>query len=124
MNGNRLQRTAPKTLGLLGLLLSLAAVNANAQGKAVDLTKQSPAEIFGEKCGMCHRGNGMGSTLLGRRYQGDQAQLENRTDLQAAFIATVVRGGLGVMYPISRGEVSDEQLAKITQHLVKQGGKK
>ncbi|MES2606693.1 MAG: cytochrome c [Pseudomonadota bacterium] len=105
----------------LSLLLTLMlAGTASAQDSSwVDLEKTSGAELFGEKCGMCHRAGGMGTTILGRRLQGDQALLENRADLKAEFIDVAVRSGFGVMYPISRGEVSDEQLAKIKQHLVK-----
>jgi mono/diheme cytochrome c family protein len=108
-----------KKLIALALLLS-SACQAQEFNKWIDLEKRDGAAIFGEKCGMCHRANGMGTGILARRLQGEQALLENRKDLQAAFIDTVVRGGFGVMYPISRGEVSDEQLAKIKQHLVKQ----
>lgn len=105
---------------LLTLALLSTACNAQQPAQWVDLEKQDGASLYKEKCGMCHQGNGMGTTILGRRYQGDQALLENRKDLQAAFIETVLRSGFGVMYPISRGEVSDEQLKKIQQYLVKE----
>ncbi len=108
-----------KRLMLSALLLS-GVCQAQQSGEWVDLQQQEAAAIFGEKCGMCHRGNGMGTTILGRRQQGDLALLENRKDLTAEFIETVVRAGFGVMYPISRGEVSGAQLDKIKQHLVKQ----
>ncbi len=105
---------------LLSVLLLSGACQAQQSSEWVDLQQQEAAAIFGEKCGMCHRGNGMGTTILSRRQQGDLALLENRKDLTAEFIETVVRAGFGVMYPISRGEVSDAQLDKIKQHLVKQ----
>jgi mono/diheme cytochrome c family protein len=106
---------------LIALALVLGSTcQAQEANQWVDLEKQNGAALFGEKCGMCHRANGMGTGILARRLPADQALLENRKDLQATFIDTVVRGGFGVMYPISRGEVSDEQLTKIKQHLVKQ----
>jgi hypothetical protein len=59
----------------------------------------------------------MGTGLLARRYPKDQALLESRLNLEPAFINTVVRHGLGNMPPISRAEVSDEQLAAIVGYL-------
>jgi cytochrome c5 len=101
------------------LLLSAASVQAE---EWVTLEKSDGAALFGEKCGMCHRATGMGTGILGRRMSPELALLENRTDLQPEFIQTVVRGGFGVMFPISRGEVSDEQLQKLVDYLVKEEG--
>lgn len=83
----------------------------------VSLEKTSGAELFGEKCGMCHRTGGMGTGILARRMTPELALLENRSDLQAPFIETVTRSGFGIMFPISRGEVSDAQLQTIIEHL-------
>jgi cytochrome c5 len=89
----------------------------------VSLEKSEPSELFGEKCGMCHRATGMGTGILARRMSAELALLENRTDLQAPFVATVVRSGFGVMFPISRGELSDAQLQTLVQYLTeKEGG--
>ena len=86
----------------------------------ISLEKTVPAEVFAEKCGMCHRPGGMGTGILGRRLSAEQALLENRRDLQSAYIATVVRSGIGVMFPISRGEVSDPQLQTIISFLTRE----
>jgi hypothetical protein len=45
------------------------------------------------------------------------ALLENRDDLQGPYIETVMRNGIGIMFPISRGEVSDKQLQTIVSYL-------
>jgi mono/diheme cytochrome c family protein len=106
---------------LLSLSLLLFAPIVQAQDDAwIDLQKQDGAALFNEKCGMCHKAGGMGSGILARRLQGDQSLLESRVDLTAEFIDTVVRSGFGLMYPMSRGEVSDEQLNTIKQLLVKE----
>ena len=83
----------------------------------VSLEKADGAALFGEKCGMCHRATGMGTGILARRMSAELALLENRKDLKPEFIQTVVRSGFGVMFPISRGEVSDEQLQKLADYL-------
>ena len=83
-------------------------------------TSASPAEaLFVEKCSMCHRDMGMGTVILSRRMDPAKAPLEKREDLTAPFIAAVVRTGAGNMPRITRGEVSDEQLAVITEYLLR-----
>jgi len=97
--------------------LLLLATTGLAQEGWVNLEKQSGAGLFQEKCGMCHRPGGMGTGILGRRMSAELALLENRTDLQGPFIENVVRNGFGVMFPISRTEVSDKQLQTISTYL-------
>ena len=104
---------------LAGLFLSAAAVGAAAE-EWTDLTQTGGESLFGAKCGMCHRANGMGTLILGRRLEAERALLENREDLQGAFIETVVRNGFNIMFPMSRGEVSDEQLQQIIEYLTEE----
>lgn len=109
-------------LKLLLMVTTLLAAGSVAAEEWVSLEKTTGAELFGEKCGMCHRAGGMGTGILGRRMTPELALLENRTDLQSPFIETVVRAGFGIMFPISRGEVSDAQLATIITHLTDKVG--
>jgi mono/diheme cytochrome c family protein len=81
------------------------------------LEKNTGSGLYQEKCGMCHRDGGMGTGILARRLPAELAQLENREDLQSVFIETVVRNGFGIMFPMSRGEVSDAQLETIIDYL-------
>jgi cytochrome c5 len=105
-------------LSLLVVLPLLAPVLQAAEW--VDTSHATPETLFAEKCGMCHRAQGMGTTLLARRYDPETALLENRRDLQGEFIRTVVRSGFNNMFPISRGEVSDAQLDSIVEHLTRE----
>jgi len=98
-------------------LLATIALPACAQDDWISLEKTSGSGLFQEKCGMCHRAGGMGTGILGRRLAPEQALLENRNDLQGPYIKTVVRNGFGVMFPLSRGEVSDAQLDMIAAYL-------
>jgi mono/diheme cytochrome c family protein len=102
-----------KTLGLLGCSLLLASA-AQAAGAPDAKT------LFTERCGMCHQTNGMGVGLLARR-PGDTSKglLESRTDLSAAVVKVVVRNGIVNMPRISRGEVSDPELALIADYLTR-----
>lgn len=107
-----------RTLLSLALGFSLCMLSSVAlTDDSISLAKTGGEGIFVEKCGMCHRAGGMGTGILGRRLEGDLALLENRKDLQAAFIETAVRNGFNNMFPLSRIEVSDEQLAEIIDYL-------
>jgi mono/diheme cytochrome c family protein len=110
------RRRESSVVGLVVAALLVCAIPAQAQ-EWVSLEKSAGAELFGEKCGMCHRATGMGTGILGRRLSPEQALLENRTDLQPALIETAVRAGFGVMFPISRAEVSDAQLQLLVEYL-------
>ena len=110
------------SLGLVPLLAG-TAITAQAQQQApqwVETAGSGPEQLFAEKCGMCHRVQGMGTTLLQRRYDPELALLENRRDLAPEFVRTVVRSGFNNMFPISRGEVSDAQLERIISHLTQE----
>ena len=102
--------------------LLLCATTSLSAAEWVDTSHSEPEPLFAEKCGMCHRVQGMGTTLLQRRYDPDLALLENRRDLAPEFIRTVVRSGFNNMFPISRGEVSDAQLEQIIAHLTQERG--
>ena len=91
-------------------LLSWLALSSLAG--AADLDGQA---LFKEKCFMCHSKAGMGTGLLSRRVK--PAELLLRTDLVPAFVIGAARAGIGNMPAISRGEVSDAQLAAIARFL-------
>lgn len=96
-------------LTLVGLLLASQTTNAQDPGQM----------LFEEKCAMCHRDMGMGTIQLMLRIPPEQAKLEDRDMLPAALTEFVVRNGIGIMFPLSRAEVSDEQLSLIADYLDK-----
>ncbi len=102
------------------ILLALAslgpavAVLAQAGGGTAD-----GKALFHEKCAMCHGPGGMGTGLLARRVDPKVAELEKRDDLTADYVTAAARTGIGNMPAISRGEVSDKQLAAIAAYLAK-----
>jgi mono/diheme cytochrome c family protein len=112
MKGIRITNAcALATLACMALAASLPAMAGQApDGKA----------LYKERCGMCHQGIGMAVNLLSRRA-GDTSNglLEERKDLAAEFVYTVARTGIGNMARISRGEVSDPELAAIANYLAK-----
>jgi mono/diheme cytochrome c family protein len=100
-----------KTLVLIGLALVAVPV---AQGADFD-----GRQLFQRRCAMCHGAVGMGTGLLARRMKIEVAQLEKREDLSAAYVERAARIGILNMPPITRGDVSDAQLASIALYLSK-----
>jgi mono/diheme cytochrome c family protein len=90
-------------------LITLSAQAADLDGK----------QLFHQKCEMCHGAAGMGTGLLARRMKPEVALLEKRDDLSAAYVERAARIGILNMPPITRGDVSDAQLASIAQYLSK-----
>ena len=113
-------------LTLSSVLLSTACASTEADNTGssqaagenwLSLERSGGEGVYTEKCGMCHRADGMGTFILGRRLDPEVVWLENRSDLQPEFIKMAVRRGFGLMFPMSRGEVSDAQLDTIATYL-------
>lgn len=71
--------------------------------------------LYVQHCAMCHGPNGMGTGLLGRTRP--VALLEAREGLTPQFVELAVRGGIGNMPAVPRGEVTDAELAAIGAYL-------
>jgi len=98
----------------LVLSAALALVSVAAQAAEPD-----GQQLYQHKCAMCHGPVGMGTGLLARRMKPEVAQLEKRDDLSAAYVERAARVGILNMPPITRGDVSDAQLALIARYLSK-----
>lgn len=96
-------------IGVAGICLAAGASAAEApDGKA----------LYTSRCGMCHQTIGMAVNILARRPNDpSKGFLEDRKDLSAAFVRTVVRSGIANMPRMSRGELSDAELASIATYL-------
>lgn len=118
------------------MLLALAACGNNDAGASAAADVAAPAAataatvapaapldgqaLYKERCGMCHQTIGMAVSILSRRPADEsKGLLEERGDLSAAFINTVVRTGIMNMPRMSRGEVSDPELVSIATYLSK-----
>jgi mono/diheme cytochrome c family protein len=101
-----MRRTVLLALSCLSPLLAQAAAPDGQQ-------------LFQHKCAMCHGAVGMGTGLLARRMKPEVAPLEKRDDLSAAYVERAARVGILNMPPITRGDVSDAQLAQIARYLSK-----
>jgi mono/diheme cytochrome c family protein len=111
LNARSTRRRLASAMTLTLIAVAGAARSAEAaDGKA----------LYTARCGMCHQTIGMAVAILSRR-PGDASKglLEDRADLSAAFVRTVVRTGIMNMPRIARGEVSDPELAQIANYLAR-----
>lgn len=90
-----------------------------AQGQAGRAPGEEAHGVYVRHCGMCHQAGGMGTNMLALRQGPERAQLEARDDLPAAYIELIVRNGLNSMPPITRADVTEEELAQITAWLTR-----
>ncbi|BAK68484.1 cytochrome c family protein [Sphingobium sp. SYK-6] len=73
--------------------------------------------LFLKHCGYCHLPGGTGSIQLERRWGKARALLAERTDLPAEYVKGVARQGIFSMPPITRVEVTDDELDKLAAYL-------
>jgi len=103
-----------------GMLLALSLAGATIATEAFAADATSGKALYTERCGMCHQTIGMAVGILSRRPNDpSKGFLEQRTDLSAAFIRTVVRTGINNMPRITRAEVSNPELAAIADYLAR-----
>ena len=101
------------------LLLALAAAVASAPAARAAESAQPAKALYDQKCGACHGEVGMGTGLLARRMAPAVAPLEKRDNLTAPYVIRAARIGLGNMPAITRGDVSDAEMARIADYLAK-----
>jgi mono/diheme cytochrome c family protein len=94
-----------------------AATPGIATAAQDDLIARGKA-AFSHRCAMCHREGQTGAFILARRLGKEKSLLEQRTDLQPAYIRQVVRAGLVNMPRLSRVEIPDPDLDGVIAYLV------
>jgi mono/diheme cytochrome c family protein len=108
------------TAGFLAILtLALAAGLVNADDAALTPQQEQGRRAYNHICVYCHSPGVWGTNRLAKRMDKDHAVLENRTDLSAEVIQTVVRTGIGSMPPLRKSELSDADLAAVAAYLTR-----
>jgi (+)-pinoresinol hydroxylase len=102
-----------------GTVLTLALLGAGATAWAAD-TAPGKA-LFERHCAVCHAaGPGHPGTMRLTEARGAaNAVLEERTDLDPAYVRIVVRQGLVEMPPWRRTEIDDAALQQIAAYLTR-----
>jgi len=107
--------------GAIAVAASAAMVHAQDTGSASDSRLVRGEEVFTYWCATCHSaGPGMpGTQALQAKYNGSvPAVLTERTDLTPELIAFYVRNGISVMPFFRKTEVSDADLATLSEFIV------
>ena len=113
-------------------LMAILSAQAAEPGRAGAGNPPQPVEAAGTNaaqakalwkrhCSICHLQGGTGTFMLGRRMGTERALLEQRTDLNAQYVRTVVRNGIQSMPRFSRAELPDADLDRIAQYLAGKG---
>jgi (+)-pinoresinol hydroxylase len=102
-----------------GTVLTLALLGAGATAWATDTA--SGKALFERHCAVCHAaGPGHPGTMRLTEARGAaNAVLEERTDLDPAYVRIVVRQGLVEMPPWRRTELDDAALQQIAAYLTR-----
>jgi len=108
-------------MGSLAIMaLAVAASLATADDAALTPQQQQGKRAYNHICVYCHSPGVWGTNRLSKRMDKEHAVLENRTDLSAAMVQTVVRTGIGSMPPLRKSELSDADLAAVAAYLTRQ----
>jgi mono/diheme cytochrome c family protein len=110
-------------------LAGLLAVATLAQGSAAfaaDAASNADAgeAVYQRWCSHCHsagRGNPGTDSLRVKYGEKIPAVLLDRTDLNAAAVATFVRQGVQSMPPFRKTEITDAELAVLAAYVAKNG---
>jgi mono/diheme cytochrome c family protein len=88
----------------------------------VAITGDGREQVFHRYCWECH-GDGPdrpGTMALQAKYHGDPpARLDQRTDLNTAFVVATVRHGVSVMPSMRKTEIGDTELKAIADYLTR-----
>jgi mono/diheme cytochrome c family protein len=112
-----------RRLALISALASASSHSAFAQDSAALATGKA---VFQHYCAPCHgagRGDDgapmlPGTQALQLKYRGQKpGLLEERSDLPASLITTIVRNGVASMPPFRKTEVTDADLEAIAAYL-------
>lgn len=119
-------------VSLLAVLVATSAAAASSSPQRgmegagwsrVPVTGNGGEQVFHRYCWECH-GDGPdrpGTDALRVKYKGEvPARLDQRTDLNAAFVIATVRHGISVMPAARKTEISDTELNAIAAYLTRE----
>jgi mono/diheme cytochrome c family protein len=78
--------------------------------------------LFETKCGICHSNSSLyaGTQMLARRTKGNDKVLALRKEgVPAEYVKHVVRNGLVEMPPLSRNDLTDQELDAVAAYLAR-----
>jgi mono/diheme cytochrome c family protein len=114
-----MSRTALIALAAAAALAGGAASAQSPQASALTPAQAKGKALFDGTCVYCHGPNGHATGLIRRRLGDKDALITERTNLTAPYIHIAVRRGINSMPWYRRAELSDADLAAITEYLTR-----
>lgn len=105
--------TSAAITGFALIAATLGSVAATSESEP----RRSGEQIYAERCAFCHDANGWGTRTLARRLPPRETVLLDRVNLPPAYTTFVVRHGIGAMPQFNPSEITDAELAEISQSL-------
>ena len=108
-----------KKIAPVGLLLAAAVAPLAAQDIPAAAMPDAPQPMrdYENACGTCHDKGGFGVQVIASRRGADNALLHQSNNMPPEVVRAIVRNGFGHMPPMSKIEVSDEELDRIVAML-------
>ena len=104
----------------VAMVLLLAAIVAGAAGsEPLSPQQQQGKALFDATCVYCHNARGFATERLRTRMPEDRSVLADRTDLDPAYVRTIVRNGLASMPAYTPTDLSDAEIQAIAAYLTR-----
>ena len=105
---------------IVAMALSLATiVVAAAETESLNSQQQQGKVLFEATCVYCHNARGFATERLRTRLPEDRSVLTERTDLDPAYIRTIVRNGLASMPAYTPTDLNEEEIRAIAAYLTR-----
>ena len=108
---------------VLVLLALGTTIVAAAETESLTAKQQEGRALFEATCIYCHNARGFATERLRTRLPEDRSVLTERTDLDPAYIRTVVRNGLASMPAYTPTDLNEAQIQAIAAYLTRKNSK-
>jgi mono/diheme cytochrome c family protein len=107
----------------LVLLACTPTLVGAAEPKSLNAQQQQGKALFEATCVYCHNARGFGTERLRTRLPEDRSIITERTDLDPAYIRTIVRNGLASMPAYTPTDLDESQIKAIAAYLTRKNTK-
>ena len=105
---------------IVAMALSFATmVVGAAESESLNPQQQQGKALFEATCAYCHNARGFATERLRTRLPEDRSVLTERTDLDPAYIRTIVRNGLASMPAYTPTDLNEAQIRAIAAYLAR-----
>jgi mono/diheme cytochrome c family protein len=101
---------------LLGCTATLAAA---AELEPLNPQQQQGKALFEATCNYCHNARGFATERLRTRLPEERSIIAERTDLDPAYVRTIVRNGLASMPAYTPTDLDEAQIKAIAAYLTR-----